>query len=206
MSGVVEKKHYYDGLFYEKFVDTILQEIRDIIYTLVEDYSSVVDIGCGTGALVFQLSKKCQYVVGIELSAKMIQRAIRRMNKNNFKNVEFLKADAAKLGKFSCQEFDYAIACMVIHELPVFKRDEVLNEMKRIAKKVIIVDYTVPLPLNLAGVTARFIEFLAGIDHFKNFRTFILQGGLPTLLNQNGFNIECERSNMAETLQIIKAK
>ncbi len=72
MSELVDKKHWYDGKFYAKYFDPWEKEIREIIYNFIENDSSVLDVGCGTGALVFYIAEKCKQVIGIELSLKLL--------------------------------------------------------------------------------------------------------------------------------------
>lgn len=55
-------------------------------------FSSVLDIACGTGNLIGELSKKGVYTTGTDLSSEMI-----RVAKRNFSKVEFHVQDMSKL-------------------------------------------------------------------------------------------------------------
>ena len=87
MSETLDKKHWYDGWFYAEFVVPWEKEIGEIISNFIENESTVIDIGCGTGAIVFRLAEKCKRVIGIELSLKMIQYAGSVRHSQSFKRL-----------------------------------------------------------------------------------------------------------------------
>ncbi|MCX6144393.1 MAG: class I SAM-dependent methyltransferase, partial [Ignavibacteriales bacterium] len=66
------KDHWYDGRFYDLVIapnqDTIFAQVRGIIW----NGSTVLDVGCGTGRLAFQLADKCKKVDGVDLSKRNI--------------------------------------------------------------------------------------------------------------------------------------
>ncbi|MBL1214902.1 MAG: class I SAM-dependent methyltransferase [Ignavibacteriae bacterium] len=63
---IKNKNHWYDGLFYDYLIapnqDKSFQHIKNII----EPDSSLIDIGCGTGRLAFQIADKCSRFDGID--------------------------------------------------------------------------------------------------------------------------------------------
>ena len=66
---------------------------------------------------------------------------------------------------------------MVLHEMGVSQRLPVLREMQRLARNLVLVDYRVPPPANLAAVICRIIERLAGNYHYRNYLSFTKDGG-----------------------------
>ena len=202
----IDKPHYYDGKPYEILFDRALREVRDIIVGQIEAGSKAVDIGCGTGSLVFDLSEKCESVTGVELSSKMVNHAKRRQQANRKNNVNFIHGDATSLPHFEDQQFDYLTISMALHEMPSELRLKVLNEAKRIAKKIIIADYVVPQPLSFAGVRTRIVEFLAGIEHFKGFRDFQNNNGIDQLLQNCQLSICGESINQNRTIRVVVAE
>jgi hypothetical protein len=117
--------------------------------------------------------------------------------------VQILFGDGAKLENFSPGSFDYAIACMVLHEMDVSQRLPVLKEMKRLAPQIILVDYRVPPPTNLAVTMCRFIERLAGPRHFRNYTSFINGGGLLPLCETLGLPVQREITFYSHCLHLI---
>ncbi|PJC36465.1 hypothetical protein CO046_05530 [Candidatus Peregrinibacteria bacterium CG_4_9_14_0_2_um_filter_53_11] len=202
----LDKQHYYDGKFYEILIDPALGEVRDMIIEQIEAGSIVVDIGCGTGSLVFELAGKCESVTGVELSSKMVDHARRRQQANGKINVAFVHGDATNLPHFQDQQFDYLTISMALHEMPPALRIKVLNEAKRIAKKIIVADYVVPQPLSFAGIRTRIVEFLAGIEHFRGFRDFQNNNGIDHLLQSCQLSICSESTNKNGTIRVVVAE
>ena len=202
----IDKPHYYDGKPYEILFDRALREVRDIIVGQIEAGSKVIDIGCGTGSLVFDLAEKCESVTGVELSSKMVNHAQRCQQKNGKRNVSFMHGDATSLPHFENQQFDYLTISMALHEMPPELRLKVLNEAKRIAKKIIIADYVVPQPLSFAGIIIHIVEFLAGIEHFRGFRDFQSNNGINQLLQNCQLSICGESTNQNGTIKVVVAE
>ena len=188
---------YYDGGFYSLFADPALGEIRKKIYRMIEKDKTVIDIGCGTGALAFSLSDKCKKVVGVDRSPEMIRYANAKKKNGNFANTSFQYADATNLSMFPEKAFDFAALSMVLHEIPAALRIKVLENIARISKKIVIADYIVPVPVNFFGLAARAVELMAGIEHFTGFLSYQKHNGLNGLLVQPGLTVE--RKTTAKT-------
>src|ERR1035441_2081603 len=57
-----------------------LQQVRDqIANDLVRPNANILEIGCGTGALLQMLSRRCAKVTGIDRAREMIEEAQRRV-------------------------------------------------------------------------------------------------------------------------------
>lgn len=206
MGRVLNKSHYYDGRIYEQIIDPYFAKIRERINEFVPSGSKVLDIACGTGALCLSLAAKRCKVIGIELSLKMVERAKQKQKQEKIKNIQFIHGNATRLDKFSDEAFDIAIICFGLHEMAQEERQKVLLEMKRVAKRVLLVDYAVPQPHRLAGVTCRFKEIAAGWSHFSRFREFYHLGGLNPLLKETGLEILDREQVKKETIEIIQAR
>jgi trans-aconitate methyltransferase len=68
----------------------------------------ILDLGCGTGTLAYELSKKGATVIGIDPSAEMVDKA-----KNSYPDLTFLVEDATKLPYES--SFDTVFSNAVFH-------------------------------------------------------------------------------------------
>ena len=178
----IRQDNFYDGWLYHLFVDPVLRRVRRLVRAEVKPGSSLIDIGCGTGELLFFLADQCSELVGVETSRRMWSYANRRVQDESYTNVRFIFGDAAELEDFPTDHFDYAISCMVLHEMDASQRLPVLREMQRLARNLILVDYRVPLPANLAVRICRVIERLSGYRHYRNYLSFARDGGLSALL------------------------
>ena len=178
------------GTFYGTVVDPILAPMRKRVFSAIHPGEKVIDIACGTGAQVFELCGIASKVVGVDLSESMINHAQNSVKKRNIPNAEFFVCDATNLSIFETGSFDVAIMSLALHKFDPSLHSLVLNEMKRIAKRIIIVDYSVPLPKNYAGIGSRIAEFLAGREHNFNFKQYYRLGGLNGILRANNLTIQ----------------
>jgi len=95
---------------------------------------------------------------------------------------------------------------MVLHEMDASQRLPVLKEMQRLAPHVILVDYRVPPPANLAAAMCRFIERLAGRRHFRNYTSFINNGGLLALYESFSLSGRMEITLYSRCLHLVKTQ
>jgi SAM-dependent methyltransferase len=175
-----DKSLWHYGQIYNKIIDPMIKPSRDVIVALISRGASVLDIGCGTGRLCFELmqQRRCR-VVGIDLSTRMLSFA----QKNNpYESVKFLHQDATNMEDFQANSFDYVVASHFIHELTKDKQLKMLKEAGRVGRKVILLDATAPLPWNFFGVFKRFFELLFGYDHYPQFKAYLDSGGILGLL------------------------
>ncbi|MCF6366805.1 MAG: class I SAM-dependent methyltransferase [Bacteroidales bacterium] len=122
---------------------------------------TVLDIGSGTGAWGASINKLgALKTEGIDFSEKMVKQA-----KKNHPGINFSVADAESLSDFEDNSFDIVTASFVLHGVKKEKRKKMLNEMKRISKKYVVLhDFIGRTP-----VFIRFLEFLERSD-YKNFK------------------------------------
>jgi len=94
------------------------------------DSERVLDVGCGTGALVDALTKRCQIgeVRGVDFSPAYIEHAARR---NGDPRIVFEVGDACALA-FPDHSFDRVLSLLVLHFIP--KADRAVAEMRRVAR------------------------------------------------------------------------
>ena len=160
------------GWFYGSFIDPILVPMRKRISEEVGPGENLIDVACGTGAQVFECASKTSEAVGVDLSESMINKATQIKNRKRIENVDFFVEDATNLSRFSDNQFEVATMSLALHQFIPDLHAPILNEMKRVAKKIIIVDYAVPLPSNYSGIGSKVAEFFAGVEHNKNFKKF----------------------------------
>ncbi|MCS7385651.1 MAG: methyltransferase domain-containing protein [archaeon GB-1867-005] len=75
----------------------------------------VLDAGCGTGILMEQISPKCNYVVGVDISSGMLKIAKRKLKGKA--NASLILADVENL-PVKRRQFDLALAITLIQNTP----------------------------------------------------------------------------------------
>ena len=186
-----DKTSWYDGCLFEKIMEKRAQEMFvKPIAARIEEGTSVLDIGCGIGSLVFHLAPRCSRVVGIDISSKMINHAKKRQREKLYPNVTFHHLCATLLADFFPDSFDYGVMGQILHETSEEARDAILDGAKKVAGKLIIADYRAPLPRNIYGMMIGFVESIAGSEHNRNFKSWQANGGIDRFIVRHGLRVE----------------
>jgi methionine biosynthesis protein MetW len=120
-----------------------------VIYSIVEEGSRVLDLGCGKGELLYPLVRdKHVRAQGIELDDKAIQECVKKGLSVFHDDIE------NSLPEFPDRSFDYVILNQSMQQ--VKKVDDVIQESLRIGNKVIV-----GFP-NFAYIKSRFMLFFRG--------------------------------------------
>ena len=179
-AGRTPRSRFYDGAPYARTLDRLLVGLHQYVADKTEPTGRILDVGCGTGDLVWRLAPKADEVVGIELSPAMVEYANRRLAETGPSNVSFLLGDAATaLGHLPDHHFDLATCVLVLHEMPWADQSAVLRAAARVSRRVLCVDFRAPMPWNLAGIRNRILEIAAGWEHYRAFRETQRHGGSP---------------------------
>jgi len=199
----LNKKHWYDGWFYDTVIapnqDKLFNQIRD----LIGSQSTVLDIGCGTGRLEFFLSEECESLVGIDLSVRNIATAEKTLFKHPTGNISFQHCNIDEIITSQLRKFDFAVLTFVIHEVNEEDRIDLLKKASFAANRIIIGDYLVPKPGGLAGFISELIEFIAGAEHYRNYKSYMSNGGINYLAEKAGLKIIKEITDHSPANHII---
>lgn len=90
----------------------------------------VLDVGCGSGLFIQQVTDKASMVVGVDISLKLLHKA--KSQAKPFQNAFILQADADHL-PFSDGFFERIYAFTMLQNMP--KPSRTLQELKKVAKK-----------------------------------------------------------------------
>ena len=189
-----DKTLWHYGKIYNRIIDPTIKPSRNIIVALVPQSATVLDIGCGTGKLCFDLrqQKQCQ-VVGIDLSTRMLEFA---QENNPYEDVKFIHQDATDMKCFQDVRFDYSVVSNFIHELTKDQQLKALKEASRIARNIVLLDSNAPLPWNFVGAFKRFFELVFGYDHYSQFRAYLNSGGIMGLLSEADLGMKITHSKV----------
>ncbi|MDA3931693.1 MAG: class I SAM-dependent methyltransferase [Tenericutes bacterium] len=137
---------------------------RDLIllskHLNVSKYNSIVDVGCGTGALCSVLSKVGISVTGVDPAKRMLKIGARK--KENI-DIEFINASSANSLPFEDKSFDLSVASYVAHGMKLDERKKLYEEMSRVSRHyVILYDYN-----DKRAVITNIIEKIERGDYFN---------------------------------------
>jgi SAM-dependent methyltransferase len=197
--AMTNKDHWYDGPFYDRLIAPNQDRLFKQIKSLIEPNCTVIDVGCGTGRFSFSVADKCMSVVGLDLSKRNIDTARANLQKRPNDKISFLHKNLSDLITDSKQKFDYAVLTYVIHEVDPLERITLLAEIALIADRIIIGDYLVPKPISLWSVLNEIVEFVAGPEHFRNYKNYVHNGGIQDLAERADLKIISEVKNQPAT-------
>lgn len=149
------------GLFYrrqkKRYSEVIDWVSKDLDLT---SYETILDVGCGTGALCAVLNAKGLSVTGVDPAEKMLDFA-KRQPEN--KDISLIIASVLERLPFGDKSFDISIASYVAHGMQRDDRKKLYAEMSRVTKnKVIIYDYN-----QRRSLLTSMIEWLERGDYFR---------------------------------------
>ncbi len=167
-----------------------LKPIRITVMNKLLPYrdKAIIDICCGTGNQLKLLSKNgFNNLSCLDLSSSMLKVA-----KKNGQQLKIYNEDATKTG-FDSEVFDIAIMSFALHEKNRNIQENMINETFRIVKKeglLLVVDYAFDNNTTKVGrIGISLIERVAGKEHFHNFKNYIQNNGLSSLMEKEMFKL-----------------
>ncbi len=149
------------GLYYnsqKRRYNEIINNMREIIN--ISDYDSIIDVGCGTGALCSVLNLEDIKVTGVDPAKKMLDIGAKKVENSK---INFVIAGTNSKLPFSDKSYDLSIASYVAHGIKPEERKQLYAEMSRVTKHyVIIYDYN-----ENRSFWTTVIEKLEGGDYFR---------------------------------------
>jgi len=179
----------FKGFLYRVFIDPLINGLRRRVASMILPGEKVIDIACGTGALSLAMARNAGHVTGIDFSDDMITTARRTAQRRRVANVSFELLDATDLSCYPDFSFDVAVSTLAMHQFEPETALKVLEEMRRLAKRIIVADYNCPMTPGPAAWLAWGIERAARGDHYRNFRKYMARGGMSRLAEESGLNI-----------------
>lgn len=156
---------------------------------------SVLDVCTGTGGQALAFAKIGCEVVGIDLSEDMLEKAGK---KNRRLEWRLQVADATAL-PFDDDQFDISCISLALHDMPWEVRGKVVDEMKRVSGKVVVVDYHIPGNLlhRLSHV------WFTSLYESRYYRDFAKRNDLDDLLMRHGLKVVVEDYGLIDFFKIL---
>lgn len=173
---------------YDLFLTPFLSGMRNQVLSSVDSIKPerIIDLCCGTGHQL-KLLKKHGYtnVSGVDLSSDMLAIAA----KGRYSPACY-ERDAADT-HFNDSTFDLAMVSLALHEKTREKALSVIDEAYRILKpegSLLVSDFTADgSARKYASAVIRFIESMAGGEHYANFKEYMKRGGFDDLFDSGRF-------------------
>jgi len=192
----------YDPIFY-----LAPKPIRIAVMNELLKYKEkiILDLCCGTGNQIKLLLKHgFKNLSCLDISDSMLEVA-----KRGNSSIKIYKEDATNTN-FDDVSFDVVILSFAIHEKDRNTQQALMNEAYRIIKKdglMLVVDYVFDNKTTKFGkILVSIIERIAGGEHDRNFKNYIQNKGLLSLIKKDKFKlIKCNRmSSGAVTISLYK--
>lgn len=104
-----------------------------IINKVLPRRGSVLDLGCGTGALLIEAGRRGLRGVGVDLNERMLEIARKRSRKHNLgRRIDFRQGDVVEL-ELHNDSFELVVSTLVASELQSENLVTFLSEAKRVA-------------------------------------------------------------------------
>lgn len=175
----------YDPIFY-----LALKPIRIAVMNelLIYREKKILDLCCGTGSQ-FKLLLKHGFknLYCLDISDSMLEIA-----KRSDSSIKIYNEDATKTS-FDDASFDVVIISFAIHEKDRNTQQALINEAYRIIKKdglMLVVDYVFDdKTTKFSRILISIIERIAGGEHYRNFKNYIQNKGLSSLIKKDKFKL-----------------
>lgn len=171
---------------YDPIFCLALKPIRIAVMNELLKYKEkvILDLCCGTGNQLNLLSKHgFRNLYCLDISDSMLEIA-----KRDDSPIKIYNEDATKTS-FDNASFDVVIISFAIHEKDRNTQQALINEAYRIIKKdgfMLVVDYVFDNKATKFGrILISMIERIAGREHYRNFKSYIQNKGLLSLIKKD---------------------
>jgi demethylmenaquinone methyltransferase/2-methoxy-6-polyprenyl-1,4-benzoquinol methylase len=193
--------HDFTAKIYDPVLYLALKPIRiEVMYELLEyKEKAILDLCCGTGNQLKLLSKHgFKNLHCLDISNSMLNIA----KKNKFP-VKIYSEDATKTN-FKNEEFDIVIISFALHEKDRKTQEALIEEAHRIIKAnglILAVDYVFDnKTAKYSRILINIIEKIAGGEHYRNFKNYIKNNGLSSLIKKEKFKLIKHRRMSSEAV------
>ncbi|MHC1712647.1 MAG: class I SAM-dependent methyltransferase [Solidesulfovibrio sp.] len=165
-------------------LDPIRRLTRDVLLGL--DARRVLDVCCGTGRQTLVLRRAGIDALGVDASSAML--AVARKAAPSSGDAPFGRMDARRLA-FADATFDAAVITFALHENEEPDRLAMGREMARVVRPgghLLMADYALPPGPSAMGWLITLAERLAGTEHYRNYRDFMLKTGVAGVAHRLG--------------------
>lgn len=154
----------------------------------IQNGESILDVGCGTGSLVFSAKERfpLSMISGIDADRKILEIAKKKAEKNGLEvNLHYGKAEKLPL---ESSNIDVVISSITFHHLPTDIKYKAFSEIYRVLKKdgrFLLADFGKPGNL-FWKILLKSVGYFEIADYLKDN----LEGRLPGMAKKTGFTVK----------------
>ena len=137
LEGKVNKN--WDDAALGFFKRTRKDDYQDALFEklILDEYDTVLDVGCGEGSVTIPIAKRVKKVIGIDSSPKMLEYLEKRAGENNIDNIETILKPIEEIRYDEIGDVDVVVCSRSLNGIiPI---DEVLLELDKIANKYVFI-------------------------------------------------------------------
>ena len=187
-----------------------LDKVYDRLTSHIKKGQTILDLGCGTGALTLRAVQKGAKVKGIDINPQMLEIAQKRaIKKNLIKNINLYEMGVAELKTEKSDSYDMVMSGLCFSELSEDELIFTLKEVKRILKPggLLLVAEEVRPKNILKRILNGIVKFpLVIITYIITQTTIHSIENLPEKIKESGLLIESVRLNNMENFIEVVAK
>ncbi len=184
----MNEDYNFSAYIYDPMLYLVLRPVRKVVLNELMEHKdkAILDLCCGTGNQLKFLSKNgFSNLHCLDLSEAMLRVA----QQGNYP-IKIYHQDAAKT-KFEDAVFDVVMLSFAVHEKDRETQESILDEAYRLLKEdafILIVDFVFDDKTKKMGsLGIRLIEKMAGGEHYSNFKKYIQNNGLASLMKEDKF-------------------
>lgn len=187
-----------------------LDKVYDRLTSHIKKGQTILDLGCGTGALTLRAAQKGAKVKGIDINAQMLEIAQKQVIKKNLlQNINLCEMGVAELETEKSDSYDMVMSGLCFSELSEDELIFTLKEVKRILKPggfLHVADEVRPKNI-LKRILNGIVKFpLVIITSIIAQTTIHSIENLPEKIKESGLLIESVRLNNMENFIEVVAK
>ena len=187
-----------------------LDKVYDRLTSHIKKGQTILDLGCGTGALTLRAAQKGAKVKGIDINAQMLEIAQKQVIKKNLlQNINLCEMGVAELETEKSDSYDMVMSGLCFSELSEDELIFTLKEVKRILKPggfLHVADEVRPKNI-LKRILNGIVKFpLVIITSIITQTTIHSIENLPEKIKESGLLIESVRLNNMENFIEVVAK
>lgn len=176
----------FKAWFKNNTADRVLLPLRQQLVDLIDKDSTLLEVGCGTGDLLFHAAEKISSGHGIDLDQGMISFAESKRQERNLTHLSFECIDALAMPP---RKFDISTSTLCLHEMPEQHACALLKTMVDHSDMALVADFT-DAESAIGRLSIEFDELLSG--HYRNYRHYRSSGEIPAYAAKIGARIQRE--------------